>query len=260
MLKDKKAKSRLDDEAAMKDHTFYTAISGYYGDEGEEVLPLFKKLHGMGSEEPLVYEALYSIVSKTDKEAALGYLTDGRKKFPDNTSLLFSEINYYLTEGKLDKLIDNLKAAIAAEPDNVSVKNTTGNVYEQLAAKEKEAGNTEKANEYMDLAKDYYGQALTQKPEDFDANYSIGALYYNDAAAMTSKINEYAQDYSAEGTKKYNEANEKMMGLFEKALPYFEKAYSVKPEDTNTMIALKEIYVRQNNMDKANELKAKLGQ
>ena len=43
-------------------------------------------------------------------------------------------------------------------------------------------------------------------------------------------------------------------------MPYFEKAYAQKSEDTNTMIALKEIYVRQNKMDKANEIKAKLGQ
>ena len=260
LLKANGEDSRLDDEKVMKDQTFYTAISGYYGEKGEEVLPAFEKLYTMGSDEPLVYEALYSLTSKTDKEKAITYLNEGRTKFPENTSLLFSQINHYLLAGELDKLIENLKAAIAAEPDNVSVINTTGNVYEQLSNKAKESGDTAKANEYMDLARDYYGKALAKDPTNFDANYSIGAVYYNDAASMTAKINEYAQDYSAEGTKKYEEANNKMMSLFDKALPYFEKAYASKEDDTNTMIALKEIYVRKGNMDKANELKVKLGQ
>lgn len=260
LLKANGTESRLDDEAVMDDQTFYTAISGYYGEKGQEVVGLFKKLYDKGTEEPLVYEALYSLTSETNKEEALKYLDEGRKKFPENTSLLFSLINHYLAAGELNKLIDNLKTAIAAEPDNVSVINTTGNVYEQLSNKEKEAGNTAKANEYLDLAKDYYNQSLAKDPENFDANYSIGAVYYNDAASMTTKINEYAQDYSAAGTKKYDEANAIMMGLFEKALPYFEKAIALKSDDTNTMIALKEIYVRQGKMDKANEMKAKMGQ
>ncbi len=260
LLKANGADSRLDDAAVMKDQSFYTAISGYYGEKGDEVLPLFKKLYAMGSEEALVYEALYSLTSSTNKEEALGYLNEGRKKFPENTSLLFSLINHYLGAGELDKLVENLKAAMAAEPDNVSVINTTGNVYEQLSNKENEAGNAAKATEYMDLAKDYYGQALAKDPDNFDANYSIGAVYYNDAASMTATINELAQDYSAAGTKKYETANAKMMSLFDKALPYFEKAYAAKGDDSNTMIALKEIYVRKGNMDKANELKAKMGQ
>ncbi len=260
MLKANKADSRLDDEKAMTDHTFYTAISGYYAEKGDEVEPLFKKLFDQGSGEAVVYEALYSIHNKRGDKDAVNYLSEGRKKFPENTALLFSEINHYLAAGELNKLIDKLETAIQAEPDNVSVINTTGNVYEQLSAKTAEAGDKEKSDMYYDKAKEYYSQAISKEPNNFDANYSLGALYYNKAAGMVEKINEYAQDYTPAGTKKYEEANKEMMGFFEHALPYFEKSYELKPDDVNTMIALKEIYVRQSNMDKANEIKAKLGQ
>ena len=260
LLKENKQKSRLDDETTMNDQTFYTAISGYYGENKDKVAPLFKKLYDIEYNEPLVYEALYSLNSKDNTEEALKYLTEGRKKFPENTTLLFGEINYYLTEGKLDVLIDKLKSAIDAEPDNLSVINTTGNVYEQLANKAAEDGDAEKSADYISKAKEYYNLALGKDANNFDANYSIGAIYYNEAAGMTELINKYAQDYSPAGTKKYDEANAQMMALFEQALPYFEKAYAQNSDDTNTMIALKEIYVRQNKMDKANEIKAKLGQ
>ena len=260
LLEANREKSRLDDEVTMNDQVFYTAISGYYGVNKDKVASLFKKLYEKEYNEPLVYEALYNLSSKSNPDEALRYLTEGREKFPDNTTLLFGEINYYLTQGKLDVLIDKLKSAIDAEPENLSVINTTGNVYEQLATKAAEDGDTEQAGKYFDKAKEYYNLALEKNPTNFDANYSIGALYYNEAAGMTELINKYAQDYSPAGTKKYDEANAQMMALFEQALPYFEKAYKIKEDDTNTMIALKEIYVRQNKMDKANELKAKLGQ
>lgn len=40
---------------------------------------------------------------------ALKYLNAGRSRFPDDTGLLYAEINYYIKEGKLDVLIDKLK-------------------------------------------------------------------------------------------------------------------------------------------------------
>jgi hypothetical protein len=35
------------------------------------------------------------------------------------------------------------------------------------------------------------------------------------------------------------------MSLFDQALPYFQKAESLDPNDTNTLIALNEIYARK---------------
>lgn len=259
LLKTNKAKSRLDEDTLRQDIQYYNILSGYYGKADEAVLlPLLMDMYKSGTDKSLVYEAIFNLNVKNDEAGSLTILEEGRKKFPDETGLLFAEINYYLGKGKLDVLVDKLKAAIAKEPSNVSVYTTLGNVYDQLVTKERTAGNTAKAQEYFDAAFDYYNQAIKIDPKNYDATYSLGALYYNKAAGLTTELNKLANDYSKEGTKKYNALKAEMEGIFEQALPYFTKAETLDPKDANTMIALKEIYARKGQLDKSAEYKAKL--
>ncbi|HPQ21531.1 MAG TPA: hypothetical protein PK147_06745 [Saprospiraceae bacterium] len=257
LLKNSGKDSRLDDEATRNEHYFYTVAAGYYGDRKEKTMPLLKEMEST-TDKPLVYEALFNYTLDSDKPAAEKYLVMGREKFPNDTGLLFAEINYYLKEGRLEELTGKLKMAIEKEPDNPSVYVTLGNVYDQLSQAEAKNGNTEKSAEYFDSAMQYYNETLAKDPNNFDAEYSIGAMYYNKAAAMTEEINQYANDFSKAGTQKYNEAKAKMDGYFDQAMPYFLKAESIDANDQNTLIALKEIYARKNQMDKVKEYQTKL--
>ncbi|MEM9545505.1 MAG: hypothetical protein AAGA77_06005 [Bacteroidota bacterium] len=257
-LKEMGGDSRLDVEADRKDHYFYTGAAGYYGEKGDAVIPVLEALESEGTDKGLVYEALFSLYSKTDKEKAVGYLDKGRAAFPDDTGLLFAEINYYLQEGKLDVLTGKLKTAIEKEPDNISIYTTLGNVYDQINQKEREAGNFEKADENFEEALSYYSQAVEKDPSNFDAVYSQGALYYNKAASYTDRINALANDFSAEGTKKYDALKAEMDGFFDQAMPFFTKAIGMNPNDLNTLIALREIHARKNEMDKVSEYKARI--
>lgn len=114
------------------------------------------------------------------------------------------------------------------------------------------------ADKHFNKSLGYYSGALEINADDFDANYSLGALYYNKAATFTEALNEAANDLSADGTKKYDALKEEMNSYFDEALPYFLKADALNGEDKNTLIALKEIYVRKNMFDKSNEYKVRL--
>lgn len=259
ILKDNKLESRIDDPAIKNDQIFYTGVSAHFGKNNKPAaIDLFEQLYAIGKAQPLVYEALFTHYSEKDINKAMQYLEAGRAANPDDNGLLFAEINYYLKQGKLDVLTDKLKAAIAKEPDNVSVYNTLGNVYDQLNQKERTAGNVEKAEEYFKLAYSYFEQALAKDPKNFDAVYSQGALYYNKAASMTAKLNELGNDFSSAGTKKYNAIKAEMDEEFKKALPYFLKAEELDPKDQNTMIALKEIFAREGDLEKSAKYKEKL--
>ncbi len=258
LLTENGGKSPIADDAQKQEYKFYAAVAGYYGDKKAEATPLFMELAEAGYDHALVYEALFSIKSETKPEDGLKYLEMGRTKYPDDTGLLFAEINYYLKSGQLEILTDKLKIAIEKEPNNVTVYNTLGNVYDQLYQTEDKAGNADKSKEYFDLAYDYYNQALAIDAKNFDATYSIGALYYNKAASYTDKINELSNDFSAAGTKKYDAMKVEMDGQFAKAKPYFITAEQLNPKDGNALIALKEIYARSNDFEKVAEYKAKI--
>jgi len=257
-LKSKGSKSRLDDETLLADQQLFAGITAYYSENYEAAKPYYEAIYAAGTDEPVIYEGLYKMYQESDPAKADEILTAGREKLPDNTTLLFTEINKYLNEGKLDVLITKLEEAIEKEPDNLSVINTLGNVYDQLHVKATKDGDSALAEEYFQSALGQYQGVIDLEPDNFDAWYSSGALYYNLAANMAPQINELANDFSAEGTKKYNAMKDKMDGTFAQALPYFEKAETINGEDMNTVIALKEIYARQNKFEKVTAYTEKL--
>ncbi|NNF33565.1 MAG: hypothetical protein HKN68_05630 [Saprospiraceae bacterium] len=251
--------SMLSDPAVQSQHYFYTSVAGYYAGRGPEdlnkyLMPLYEEKY----DHSFVYEALFNINKESNPEKAISYLQEGRTKYPEEKGLLYAEINYYLSIGNLEEPISRIKEAIAADPENITLYTTLGNVYDQLTNDNRDAGNVEESDKYFNEAFTYFNKALEINPENFDATYSLGALYYNKAASMTAQINELANDYSAEGTKKYNTMKEEMDGYFGEAQPFFEKAHQLEPTDQNTMIALREIYARQSKFDKVEEMKGKL--
>lgn len=248
----------LSDPAVMNQHRFYTTVAGYYAELTTELLPYLKPLYDEKYDHSFVYEALFNVTKDSDPEAAKKYLQEGRERYPDENGLLYAEINYYLSQGELEIPIDRIKMAIEKDPTNITLYTTLGNVYDQLTTGARDEGDLAKADEYFNEAFTYFTKAKEIDPENFDASYSIGALYYNKAAAMTEEINELANDYSAEGSKKYDVRKKEMDGYFNEALPYFEKAHMLNASDRNTMIALREIYARKNMFDKVEEMKQQL--
>jgi tetratricopeptide (TPR) repeat protein len=273
LLMDNGMESMLEDETAVNDQMYITGLAALNANEIEAAAPLFEKMKSGGIDKPAIYESLYKIeaaaaldpnstLSEEEKtalmEKAYANLDEGRKQFPDDVSLLFAEINHFLRINKLDVLITKLESAIQKEPDNISLYTTMGNVYDNLYQTEAGAGNDEKAQEYFDEALNYYNQALEKKPNSSDATYSIGALYFNKAAQMTQELAALNDDYSKEGQRKYDALQTEVSGVFDTALPYFIEVEKMKPNDINTLIALKEIYARKSDYTLSNEFKARL--
>lgn len=251
-------KSILPSPEDLKKQKYLVAACAVNAQMLNEAYPYLEELRKVNYPESFIYEGLYKYYAPMDDLKAEQILAEGRQKFPNETSLLFTEINHFLKKGKLNELVDKLKLAIEKEPNNVSVYSTLGSVYDNLCQKEWEANNLAKGDEYYTNAEKYYNDALKIAPDDFTSLYSLGALYYNRAALLSKEANKLNADYSKEGTKKYNEKKAEMGLYFDKALPYFEKAEKIDPKDVNTLQALKEIYAKKSMFDKSNEYKAKL--
>jgi len=251
--------SSLDDPAEMNNQMYITGLAALNANKTAEAKPYFMQLYEQEYDKPLVYEAMYKIASDEESpEAAYRFLETGREKYPDDVSLLFADINHALKTNQLDLLITKLESAIEKEPNNVTLYTTTGNVYDQLYQKARQDNDQAKADEYFDKAKSYYEKGREIDPKNFDAIYSLGTLYYNRAAGMTQELNKLADDYSQEGIKKYEALKEEMFDQFNKALPYFKECEMLNPNDVNTLIALKEIYAREDKLEISNAFKERL--
>src|SRR5688572_2914627 len=237
---------------------YYSGLCAQEAGLKTEAQTVYRQLVDAGSDEPGVYEALFNMYMKDNNTTeAEKILMIAREKFPDDSGILYAEINYYLAKGELTSLVSKLEKALQIEPENVSVYVTLGQIYDKMY-QDAAATDPVKAEENFTKAMSYYQQAMTKDPKNFDAVYSIGALWYNKAAAYSIELNNLSSDYSAAGNAKYEAKKAQMDETFTKALPLFLQAEAINPADYNTLIALKEIYARQNNLELAEQYKLKI--
>ena len=254
-LKANSAKSTLDKVEDYNKQLYLVALLSTYSDMEKDAMPIYKKMIDAKKDTSFIYSAMYKATVDADREKALAYLEEGAKKYPEDTQILFTKINHLLKDGKLEVLTTQLKDAIKKEPKNVTLYFTLGNVLDNLAQNEKDET---KQKAYAAEALEYYNKTLELDAKNVDAIYSIGASFYNKAAIYSKEMKKLESDFSKEGQKKYEAAEKLMLAEFENALPYFKKAEGLNPNDRNTLIALKEIFARKNDLKTANEFNARL--
>lgn len=223
---------------------FNAAVAAQKAEDYSKAENLFKETLKYNYEAAKTYPVLAAVLKAQGKEdEAIEYLKKGHETNPDNVDILVELINYYLFGGKPEEAERYLDAAIKQAPNNASFYRAKGTLYEKM--------------EKTDQALEMYSKALEIDPKDYIAQFSIGNI------KLTS-VNELQKQVSAiQDLDEYNKGVEKLMASYQEVLPYFEKAYELKPEDRNTWGILKELYFRLRNKDakymaKFEEFNAKL--
>lgn len=209
---------------------------------------------GATTDKPNIFEGLYKAYAGEDETKALDFLAQGRKAFPQDNSLLTTEINHYLKSGKLEVLEDKLMMAIEQDPKNKTLYLVSGSMYEKLFNNAFEVKDMPTADANFAKAEEFYGKSIEMDASYFDAIYSLGALYFNKTTPMRKEMNDLPLSESA----RYDALNGEVKALMDKALPFFQKADGINGKDYNTIFALKEIYARKDDLVKSNEYKVRL--
>ncbi len=245
-------------DTSLENHKFVVAFCASAAGENTRAGELFAELYEAGSQEPSVYASYANyLLGAGDEAQALAVLEKGRKMFPASSEILFAAINFHITKQQFDVLEGLLKDAIAAEPNNPSVYTALGNVYMNLFNQEFGAnGDSELAGKYFGEALSYFKQATVIDPQQFDAVYSIGSLYFNKAVELIKKASSLGLSKAEQ--EEYNKLLKESSSLMETALPYFQKTESIQPNDANTLIALSEIYARMDDLEKSKLFKERL--
>lgn len=195
------------------------------------------------SKRPEILKNMVLIYLNVNQKArAQKLLEDARKENPDDLQLLMVEANFHLQNDDKAKFESVMNEAIQKDPTNPEL-------YYNLGVTSSEAGN-------IDMAKQYYEKALQLDPNHVNANINFGALLVQGDQAIIDKMN--ALGFSREDQKKYEQYKSEREQLLKSAIPYFEKALSVEPDNQYAIANLVGIYGALEMTDKESEYKAKL--
>ena len=187
---------------------------------------------------PNVFLFISTLYRNSDNdEEALKVLQEARVSYPREQSLIIEELNIYLTNKDFERAKANLELAAEQDPTNEILWFSLGSVFDNL-------GN-------YDEAIIAYQKAIVVKSDYFDANYNLGALYFNKAVLGINEANEMWKPRmtrtEAANQKKLEEDSKSM---FVTARPYLETAFNVDPTDLETVRSLKDIYARTGEDEK----------
>ena len=147
-----------------------------------------------------------------------------------------------------DKALETYQKALEVNPDNMDLVFNLGRLYF--------------LQEDYDAAIAQFDKVIATNPEDFDANINVGNAYLSIADHMRRKAVEEEEAGKTFSDKDIEDLKNKIAELHNQAIPYFEKAVSLRPDNSNAWYNLGVAYVNcgmaekgAEAFDKAEELK-----
>jgi tetratricopeptide (TPR) repeat protein len=219
---------------------FNAGLSAENAGNNAKAIEHYSKVLELNYPQPLIYNSLSNIyMAEKDTLKAFATIEEGREKYPDDFNLLIAQTNLYLTSGQTDKAMSNLSEAIKKDPTNPTIYYAVGVNYATM-------NNLEEAEKA-------YLKAVELKPDYFEANYNLGALYVNRAAEILNEANKLKLN-----DPNYAKMKEDADAALKLSIPYLETAQTIDASDKSTLLALKEIYTRLGMYDKLKEVNEKL--
>ena len=274
---------------------YYAGVFAYNAKKYDKAEKYLKQAIENNYEVGQSYVLLADVLQKTGKEKeAIELLEEGAKKYPTESKIIFSLIDYYKPHGEYDKAFEYIDKAIELNPDMAILYLVKADAYNQIfddlykqfavyinksdslrkaafrnrmnkkvqteILKEKEyvdkkIDSLEKLmNNYFDLAVEWFNKGIEKDPKNPDAYYSLGALYYNRGMESFKR----AQKVPTTETELYNKLMDDYTMYLKKALKQFKKAYELAPDDVQTMQNLSIIYYKLGMYDEHNKMKEKI--
>lgn len=218
---------------------YNAGLAAYNGKMWNDAQKYFQTTMDMGYGGETVWRLQKEVyVAQGDSAAAEHLLIDGIDAFEDNNMIMVELINFYLTSNQDEKAFEYLRLAKEADPTNNSYWYVEGILYDKMGD--------------LESAKASYKKAMELDPEYFEPYYNMGVIMFNEGVSLQDLANEIMDN------KEYEIAKAKSDAAFDQALPYFEKAHELQPEDRSVLENLKVLYYRLQLLDKRDEVIRKL--
>jgi len=190
---------------------------GYADEEGNIYYYLFHCYYGQKEKDP------------ANVMKAKEVLLTGIEKFPKNERILDGLMQLYTSEegvGDPADLVTMIDKAIENNPQNVDLWFGRGRIFNALKDYDEAIRSFKKVAELA--------------PDLFEGNYCVGAFIAIKGDALNTEMNQ--KQYSSQAA--YDADLKAVNEVYMSAIPWFEKAHQIKPEDVNTLDFLKSICFR----------------
>ncbi len=222
---------------------FNAGLAAYNAENYDKAIDYYKQAAETGYNEARTYSLIANAYQlKKDTLGALQALQEGFERYPEDNTVLTTMIQIYLDMNKTADAMKYLDLAIEREPGNATFYFAQGTLHEKMGE--------------IDEAIKSYENAIEADNKFFNAFYNLGALYYNLGVKQIEVANAVPTNKNEEYEAELKKADE----WFRKALPYMERCYELRPEDTMTKESLKNLYYRLRDMEKYNKMLEELGQ
>lgn len=205
----------------------------------ENAIKAYESIKNIPYRQNDVYQLLsVQYYQANDKENFVKTLQEGAKLFPQETFYVNNLVDSYIKDNKLDDAKNYLDVALSENPNSAQLLYVYGILYE---------------NGYQDSEKavEYFKKSVEVDPTYSQGYFGIGRYYFNSAHTILNNA-----DISNQA--KYKEASTKGDSLFKQAIPYFQKAIELEPDNKDFLNALGNTYYALGMEAERAEIQAKI--
>ena len=186
----------------------------------------YDQLVAMNYKSPQMYGRMLQIArQEKNEQEAMKVVEQALKAYPNNKGFMLEELNMYLSAGRGKEALGKIERAIQADPTNSNLYAVKGSILDQ----DKQPEEALKA----------YRKAVEIDPSNFDANFNLGVYSFNRGADIFKRTNKMDLATYQKSGKRLEAEGKKYIS---DAVPYFEKAMAIQPEDRATISSLQKAY------------------
>ena len=183
-------------------------------------------------------------VQKGEVDLAISAIKEARAINPDDVNLLLSEADLYIKLGDREKFKELMKLAVQKDPDNAIL-------YYNLGVINGEQGE-------FDEAKKFYLKSLELDPSYTATYLNLVGLILEGEGPIVEEMNKLVTSRKASDLDKYDQLEEKRVGLYKECLPYLEKLIEIDPANIEAIKTAKNIYYTIDDIENFKLMNAKL--
>ena len=199
-------------------------LSARYADMNDEAMALYEEMIAAGTANALVYINLAGLHKQSGNvDKAKEVVAAGIAMYPDDVNLVLEDVQFYLDAEDHEAAVGKLANAISLDPENAKLHYALGQTHYML-------GN-------LDDAEASFATSVEKDDTDYKAHYMIGVVWTTRGNAITEEMNNVPPDDDATYDRLEGERNE----LYKKAMPYFDKALEMEPDDKDVQKAIAQI-------------------